>query len=151
MSQTGAAALITDPLSRGFNELIGFEISSWRENEVELALRLQAKHLNRSDIVHGGVIATLLDVACGFAGCYCNVDGNVRRAVTLGLSTNFVATTSQGTIRARARVQSSGYRIFFCSGEVVDENDTLLATAQGNYQYVKGSETLAGMAIVPGS
>lgn len=137
----------TDLLSSGFNEVVGFEISHWAENEVELSLLLQDKHLNRSNIVHGGVLATLLDVACGLAGCYCEVEGNVRRAVTLGLATNFVATTDSGTIITRASIKSSGFRIFFATGEVVDDRGRVLAIAQGDYQYVKGSELVSGSPV----
>lgn len=138
---------IPDLLSRGFNEVVGFRISHWQEHEVELTLELEAKHLNRSNILHGGVSATLLDVACGLAGCYCNVEGNVRRAVTLGLFTNFVASATSGKVVAKARVQSGGFKIFFSRAELFDEKNNLLAMAQGDYRYMRGSELIGGVPL----
>ena len=137
-----------DPLSvNGFNAHIGFDISVWEEDFAELSLALQPMHLNRSGIVHGGVLATLMDVSGGLCGCYCNVPGNVRRAVTLNLSTNFVAACRSGTIVARAHKRAGGRRTFFIHAEVRDDENTLLADAHGTYQYTRGSETLAGLPM----
>ena len=66
---------IQDQAVSAFNALIGFQISEWREDYVMLGLKLEPKHLNRSGVVHGGVLATLLDAAGGFCGCYCSVPG----------------------------------------------------------------------------
>jgi uncharacterized protein (TIGR00369 family) len=56
-----------DPLEnetmRGFNVLLGYRLAEWREDFARLELALEAKHLNRSGVVHGGVLATMLDVA----------------------------------------------------------------------------------------
>lgn len=138
---------IADLLDRGFNREIGFSISSWTDGEAQLQLQLQPKLLNRSDILHGGVSVTLLDVACGLAGCYCNVDGNARRAVTLSLNTQFMATATEGLLTAKSRKRSGGYKIYFADAELLDAEGNLLATAQGTYRYAKGSETLEGMPL----
>ncbi len=50
---------------------MGYGPVTWRENYVELALLLDERHRNRSGIAHGGVIATLIDAAGGFAGAWC--------------------------------------------------------------------------------
>ena len=138
---------IADLLERGFNSEIGFTITEWSDGDSELQLELRPQLLNRSDILHGGVTVTLLDVACGLAGCYCNVEGNVRRAVTLSLNTQFMATTNKGLLTARARRRSGGFKIFFADAELLDEDGNLLATAQGTYRYTKGSETLEGKPL----
>jgi len=138
---------ITDLLDRGFNREIGFTITSWLEDNAELQLQLTERLLNRSDILHGGVVGTLLDVSCGLAGCYCAVDGNVRRAVTLSLNTQFIASVDQGIVTAKARRRAGGYRIYFADAELFADDGRLLASAQGTYQYVKGSETLDGMPM----
>ena len=68
--------------SAGYGQLIGYRLLTWREDYAEVELELQPRHLNGYGIPHGGLIATLLDTACGFAGVYCTVPGNVRSAVT---------------------------------------------------------------------
>ena len=60
------------------------------------------------------VLATLIDTACGFAGCYCAEPGRVRRAVTLTMSTSFLGQAAAGDIlTAKARRTGGGKNIFF--------------------------------------
>lgn len=139
--------LITDLLDKGFNRELGFVIADWQNDSAELQQQLSPQLLNRSDILHGGVVGTLIDVCCGLAGCYCNEPGNVRRAVTLSLNIQFVDTVTTGAVSVRARKRAGGYRIFFADADVLADDGRLLATGQGTYQYVKGSETLAGMPL----
>ncbi|NUT13586.1 MAG: PaaI family thioesterase, partial [Cupriavidus sp.] len=51
-------------------ESIGVRITHWRDDHVELELPLAPNMLNRSRVVHGGTICTLLDAATGSAGLY---------------------------------------------------------------------------------
>ena len=43
----------------GFGKLVGYRLIHWRPDEAELELVLEPRHLNRSNVPHGGVIATL--------------------------------------------------------------------------------------------
>ena len=135
---------IQDLADSAFNEIIGFRITEWREHYVELTLTLKPMHLNRSGVVHGGVLATLIDAAGGFAGCYCSVPGNIRRALTLSMSSQFTGQTRNGTIKAIGRRNAGGRKIFFASIEVFSEQNELIALGQGNYRYRAGSETIEG-------
>ena len=135
---------IQDLADSAFNEIIGFRIAEWREDYVELLLELKPMHLNRSGVVHGGVLATLIDAAGGFAGCYCAVPGNVRRALTLSMSTQFTGQTRAGLVKAIGHRSAGGRKIFFASVEVFSEQDELIALGQGTYRYRAGSETAEG-------
>lgn len=135
---------IQDLADSPFNELMGFAITDWREDHVVVELQLQNKHLNRSGVVHGGVLATLIDAAGGFAGCYCTVPGNVRRALSLSLTTNFTGQTRSGQVRAVARRSGGGRKVFFSAVEVFADDGTLLAFGSGSYRYRSGSETREG-------
>src|SRR5260221_4624257 len=83
-----------DPLEsetmRGFNVLLGYRLAEWRDDFARLELVLEPKHLNRSGVVHGGVLATMLDVTLGYAGVFTAEPGRVRRAVTLSMTTSFL-------------------------------------------------------------
>lgn len=136
--------MIEDTLFTGFNEFIGIQILEWEDGNAKLAIDLEPQHLNRSGTLHGGVIATILDAACGLVGCYCDTPGNVRKAVSLNLSTNFIAQTNTGRIIATASKSAGGYKIFFSDAQLHSEDGTLLASAHGTYRYRKGSETLSG-------
>jgi uncharacterized protein (TIGR00369 family) len=131
----------------GFRRLVGYRLAAWRDGYAEVELELDGRHLNRSDIVHGGVYVTLIDAAGGYAGCYCTVPGNVRRAFTLSLSTNFVGNAASGRLRAIARKTGGGRRVFFASMEVVDGDGRVVATGEGVYRYRRGSESPEGTPL----
>jgi acyl-coenzyme A thioesterase PaaI-like protein len=79
------------------------------------------RHLNRSHVPHGGVIATLIDTACGFAGCYSAEPGKIRGAVTLTLTTCFLGQAEAGmTLVANTRRTGGRRTVFFARCDLVD-------------------------------
>lgn len=130
---------------KGFRAVIGHRCVVWREGLAEFELDLQEHHFNPGGIVHGGIFLTILDSALAHACTYCPVPGNKRRAVTISLTTSFLAPGKGGTIRAIGRLEGAADRIATCSGEVVDSEGNLLAAAQGSFRYFPGSEALEGL------
>lgn len=129
-----------------FRDHVGYGPIVWRENYVELALALDERHRNRSGIAHGGVIATLIDAAGGFAGCWCPHRDRIRRASTLSLNTQFVSPGRLGhRLITTGRARAGGKSIFFSTMEIVDDEGKLVATGEGAYKYRPGSETSAGV------
>ena len=105
----------------GFGALVGYRLSAWGPDHAEPELHLKPRHLNCSHVPHGGVIATLIDTACGFAGCYSAEPGKVRRAVTLALTTCFLGQAEAGTtLAAKARRTGGGRTVFFARCDLVD-------------------------------
>jgi len=132
----------------GFAQLVGYRLAKWEQDYAEVILNLEPKHLNRSGVLHGGVIATLIDTTCGFVGCYCAVPGRVRRAVTLSMTTNFLGQAPAGdTLTAKARRTGGGTSIFFTHCDLVDGKGRLIATGQAVYKYRKGSENPNGIPL----
>ncbi|HEX6978995.1 MAG TPA: PaaI family thioesterase [Alphaproteobacteria bacterium] len=131
----------------GFRQLVGYRVSEWRDGEAAISLTIGPRHLNRSGVLHGGVIATLIDAAGGYAGCYCPHPGRVRRSVTISLTTQFVAQAKTGSLVARARVRGGGKRIFIASIEVHDSTGQLVALGEGVYRYRTGSESPEGIPV----
>ena len=136
-----------DLIKSPFNDLLGFRIAHWQEDRVVLELTLEPHHLNRSGVVHGGVLASLADAAGGFAGCFCAVAGNVRRALTLSMTTNFTGQSKSGTIKVVGVKKAGGRKIFFASVEIFNSEDELIALAEGTYRYRSGSETADGVPL----
>ncbi|APX26177.1 hypothetical protein Ga0080559_TMP201 (plasmid) [Salipiger profundus] len=120
---------LTNPL---LNDL-GITLSQWEEGQAEFRLMLCPRHLNRHGQLQGGVIATLLDVACGYAGIE---PGSRASAVTITLNISYVAGVSEGEIIARGAVSGGGRRIYFSGGELRAPDGRLLATAQGSFKRV---------------
>ncbi len=99
-------------------------------------LTASARHMNRSGRLHGGVLATVIDAACGFAGCYQAPPGQGRRAMTLALNTQYIGPVPVGTrLTASARRSGGGRRIFFSTCEVCDQDGRLVATGSATYRY----------------
>ncbi len=132
-------------VSEGYHAMLGFRHISWNEKRVEIALTLQPHHLNRSGILHGGVLASLLDIACAQAGTFCPYKNRVRKAITLSLTTSFTGQCSQGEIRIVGKLRAFGTRIYNSSGEIFDEQGNLLAMGEGTFRLRSGSEQREGV------
>jgi uncharacterized protein (TIGR00369 family) len=128
----------------GFQRAMGYRLAAWREGGAELVMPVRPHHLNRAGVLHGGVYMSLIDTACGLAGCYRPHPDRRRVAVSLSLTTSFVAQCSGGTVRVVGRARGGGRRIFIASAEVFDEDGRLLALGEGSYRYRAGSENPEG-------
>jgi uncharacterized protein (TIGR00369 family) len=147
-ARTGAEA--TAEASRalsGIQETLGFRIVEWRDGFAAVELDAGPALHNRDGVVHGGVIATLVDVVSGLCGCYCRVPGNTRTGATLAISTTFIAPVRSGRVRAVGRRLGGGRRIFSAEAQVVDEQGTLLASGHCTYRFNPGSENPEGVAL----
>jgi uncharacterized protein (TIGR00369 family) len=135
-----------DPIEKtGFANLVGYRLVHWSEGEAHLALDLDDRHMNRSGVMHGGVLTTLIDTACGYVGCYCPHPGRVRRAMTLQLESQFLSPGRNGTrVVARARQVGGGRSVFFAECEVRDEAGTAVGRGSGVFKYRRGSEDPEG-------
>ena len=138
---------MNDPIriQGGFADLLGYRLGDWQEDRSEILLEIEQKHLNRSGVLHGGVLTTLIDTACGYAGTWCGVPGNVRRSFTLSLNCHFVGTGQLGQrLTASARKTGGGRQIYFSSAEVRDQDGRLVGRGDGVFKYRSGSEDPAG-------
>jgi uncharacterized protein (TIGR00369 family) len=84
-------------------------------------------HAESGPIVHGGLVATLLDTAMGSA-CWTLMDGG-EDFLTAELRTEFHRSARPGTLRAEGRVVQRSRRVVFCAAELYQDG-TLLASAR---------------------
>lgn len=128
-----------DPLRAkgGFADLVGYELVRWEEDLAEVSLTIAAHHLNRGGAMHGGVLTTLVDTACGYCGTYSPEGAPPRRAVTLTLTTSFVGAGRLGDrLTARATRSGGGKSVFFADCTVTDESGRVVGTGQGTFKYL---------------
>ncbi len=129
----------------GFHHLLGTRLVEWDRDRVVLELAVRPELLNLGGVVHGGVLSTLVDSACGFAGAWSPEPGHVRKSVTLSLTTNFTGQVTEGTLRAVGRKVAGGRRIYTGVAEVFNDAGELVATGQGTFRYRSGSESETGV------
>ncbi|MBO9506721.1 PaaI family thioesterase [Thalassospira sp. A3_1] len=129
----------------GLQAYLGYRIVEWEEDRAVVELEIRDHHRNRAGILHGGVIATLMDTASGCAVCYCAVPGNVRKSLTLSLTTNFIGMATGGTVRVEGRKQGGGRKIVFTEATAYNAAGEVIATATGTFKYHSGSEDPNGV------
>lgn len=120
----------------GFRKLIGLKTVEAREGYAVLELNVSPEHLNSQGALHGGVVATMIDHAGGNAGCCGGETGTQRKAVTISLTTSFLASVSSGKITATSRKRPGGRRIFVSTTEITDAAGKLLAVGEATYRYL---------------
>ena len=132
---------MSDSLSpkSGFAHLVGYELLLWQEDVAEVGLTVGPKHINRSGVLHGGALATLIDSACGYAGCYSPAGAPPKRAFTLSLNNHFIAAAGEGSqLTARAERTGGGRSVFFARCEVRDQDGRLIGSGEGVFKYIAG-------------
>ena len=125
---------ITQP-SNPFLEHMGIKLLKWSEGYAEFEMPIQTWHMNRQGALQGGVVSTLVDAACSYAGFYSPPGSPEVHGVTITLNVNFVSSTKQGTLIAKAKKIGGGKNIFFSEADVFASDGTLIASGQGSFKY----------------
>ncbi len=146
-----AAALSEGAIGSGFAAQTGCRIVSWEDGCAVLELDIEPRHLNRGGTVHGGVLATLIDVTGALAGLYTGLADRQRKAVTLSLNISYTGQVSSGTLRAHGKVQSAGRSVFFSRTEVFDAQGHPIAHGDAVNRYRRGSEGVPSHVLPEGS
>ena len=127
---------------------LGIRVAEWRDGVATLVCDTVAHHANRSGIVHGGLLLSLIDQAGAFAGLFCPHPGRVRRAVTLDLDCRFTGQAAIGRrLVAEGRVMTAGRNVFFARTEVFDAAGTLVAFGASTHRYRAGSGDSQGVPL----
>ncbi|MBR9898859.1 MAG: PaaI family thioesterase [Rhodospirillales bacterium] len=129
----------------GLQDHLGYRLVEWAEDHAVIELDVQNHHCNRAGILHGGVLTTLMDTASGYAICFCPVPGNVRKSLTLSLTTNFLGMAKQGVVRVVARKQGGGRKVVFTEATAYNAAGDVIGTSTGTFKYHHGSEDPAGV------
>lgn len=126
---------------------IGMRVHSWEEGRVELHIDAGTEHLNLAGVIHGGVCATLVDVAGAMAGTHCAYPGRVRKAVTLSITTTYTGQAGEGLLRAVGVRKAGGRKIYNSVVEVFSADGRLLAFGEGTFRLRSGSEDPRGVPL----
>ena len=112
---------------------LGLELESLAEGRGVIRLPRKDEFCNSRGEVHGGIVASLLDIALSQA---------VRSALspttscaTISLNLNYLG-PAFGNLKCRAVIVRSGRRIAFAEGEVIDEKGDAVCKAIGTYRII---------------
>ena len=103
------------PITRSspFLELVGPLFERRDGDALSLGLRIEAKHANKRGICHGGVLATLADVALGYAMA---VKTGAKGFVTAQLALDYAGAAKIGDwVESAVEVQRAGSRLAFAN------------------------------------
>jgi len=115
--------------STGYNDHLDIYFSALGDGMAEMEIPVAPMHYDSIGIVHGGVLAGLLDDAMGMAMLTKNKVG-----VTTSLDVHYLKSASKGDVlRAEANVTRNGKRMVFCEGKVFNQKGDLLATGQAAF------------------
>lgn len=107
-----------------FMKHIGCTLTTIEPGFVVAEIALQRHHQQQIGYVHGGVIATIADVAAGFAGF--TLVAPLHHTVTVELKTSYFLPAIGEHLRAEGRVVKQGNSLHFCEADVfcVDDRGT---------------------------
>jgi len=136
---------------RGFastlSDLLGLRMIEWRDGFARIACDLAPHHLNRANIIHGGVLLTLIDEVGAAAGVWCATAGHRRHSVTVNLNGHFTGRVEAGRIIASGTMVSRGRSLYHSRAEVVDEQGHLLAFGSSTHRWRTGDQRLEGTPV----
>lgn len=120
------------------NEL-GFELVSMADGVAELTVKLQPQHMNSWQVMHGGIIMTLLDASMSRAAR--SLVQGVTSAATVEMKTSFFQPggKADSSIRGTGRVLHRSTTMYYCEGEIWN-GVALVAKAMGTFKVFRRSD-----------
>ncbi|HVI86916.1 MAG TPA: PaaI family thioesterase [Dongiaceae bacterium] len=129
----------------GYSRLIEYHLQRADQGYAEISLTVGSKHLNRLGVMHGGVMATLIDTATGYAVAFAESPEKMKPAVTLTLNTQFLGQTLEGDrLVAIGRHIGGGKTIAYASAEVRKADGTLVGRGDAVYRFLSERKVGSG-------
>jgi len=122
---------------RGFGDYVGTRTVAIRPNWGMATLDVEDRHLNGLKVVHGGVLLTLLDHACGAALTHGSGKELGKAAVTISLNASFLRSATGGTLFGVGRCIKQGRSIAFCESVIEDDTGTEIAKASASFKLMR--------------
>ncbi len=117
-----------------YGRLLGVACDRVEENRVRIRLPYRADVTTVGDLVHGGAIASLVDVAATAACWASRAVKPASRGTTVGFTIHYLAPARGQDLLADARVIQRGSSICFVEVEVRDSEARLVSRATVTYK-----------------
>ena len=128
-------AFVNDPAAQGLDEV---------EGEVIVSMPVRPEAYGSSGNLHGGAIATLIDVAAAAAAARQSAfEPGKNTLVTADLHVRYLARPHGDMVFAKARVVRAGRQLIVVDCRVVDREDRVIASADFSSMVVPLRQPLA--------
>ncbi len=124
---------------------LGARVTTVEAGSVELRLPYRADLTQQHGFLHAGIVATLLDSACGYAAF--TLMPPEAGVLTVEYKINLVAPAQGDELVAHGRVVKAGRTLTVCWGEATMESDggsKLVATMAATMMTILGREDVRG-------
>ena len=109
------------------------------DGKVKTKISPQDHHCGYKDVVHGGIVAAILDECMGWAAAR-PVE---RMCVTAELTVRYILAVPQDReLTVITEVEKANRRIVYTKGEILDDDGTQFATATGKFLPMSAEDTL---------
>lgn len=110
---------------------LGCKLEKLEQGKVEISLDARKQHLNPIGLVHGGVLASLLDNAMGIAVMLVRPND---KTVTTNLNIHYVSTLYEGKLRVTAEVVHQSRKMLTTTGTVWDAEGKIATIGTGTFR-----------------
>jgi uncharacterized protein (TIGR00369 family) len=109
---------------QGFMRTLGATLESVASGTVTISCAADNRLTQQHGLLHGGVLATLADVACGYAALTMMPDD--REVLTVEFKVHFLKPARTDRLIAVGQVVQSGRTLTVCDGSVFDGTGSVL-------------------------
>ena len=116
-----------------FGKENGMKLTIIKPGEIEYEMEVLEKHLATPKVIHGGMVAAMMDGVIGVAPLSL-VASEQKLVSTVEYKINYFRPAFLGdTLTGRGRVDYRGKRIIHSSGEIVNQKGEIVAKAMGTF------------------
>lgn len=127
-----------------YPSLVAMTIASIDLDACRIHIELDRRHLQPFGIVHGGVLATLIDTATFWAG-FLRLPEDAG-LVNVDLKLNYLKPVTGGLLRAEGRCLRAGRQISVAEASVYDDRNDLVAHGTSTLMALPGKGLQLGVA-----
>ena len=120
----------------GFGKMLGMSVEALESERVAIRMSFKSEITTYGDVVHGGAIASLIDVAATAAVWYGADPDEVQRGATVGFTVNYLKAGRGKDLIAEAHVINRGKSLCACEVKVRSDgrDEPLVASALVTYK-----------------
>jgi len=126
-----------------YPSLLGFTLAEIDDDSCRIDLTVQAAHFQPFGIIHGGVLASLIDTATFWAG-FLRLPDEVG-LVNVDLKLNYLKAVSNGLLLTQGRCLRAGRQISYTEASVRDDKGELVAHGTSTLMALPGKGLKLGV------